>query len=174
MGLAFARILISLFIILEVCSCQMFFGKDESLSQRPTNNRTNKIKLSGYFYVEFSEMVVIYFLNENGTIFQASGFPKSEWKESEESLGSNSKIAANLRYNWGVYRIKEDSIQFERWYPSERPYKTAMSKGIILNDSTFTITEVVSSNGSFSSVNEVYRFRRFTPKPDSTTSFIKL
>ncbi len=157
------------------CSCQMFFGKDDNLTLKREDNKSKKLKLNGYYYIQRNDMVYLYFLFENGSILNAAGFNEDEWDKYEQKLiakSVNEKVIS-LKYNWGVYQIKSDSILYERWYPSERPYRTAIRKGVISNDSTFIITKVVSSKGETSDENEVYHFKEFRHKMDSVTHYIE-
>lgn len=155
-------------------SCQMFFGKDDNLTLKREANKSKKLKLNGYYYIQGNDMTYLYFLYENGTILNAAGFNKNEWAEHERELIDKSKRekVISLKYNWGVYQIRGDSIQFERWHPSERPYRTALRKGVILNDTTFIITKVFSSKGTEAPESDVYHYKRFSTKIDSITTFI--
>jgi hypothetical protein len=75
---------------------------------------------------------------------------------------------------WGVFNIKDNIIKFERWYPGQGAKKAYVREGIILNDTTFHITKSYRSNGSeLKDADEVYHFRKFSPKPDSTNVFVK-
>lgn len=82
----------------------------------------------------------------------------------------------NYEYSkWGLFVIDNQTIKFERYYPSDDITRwTYIREGIILNDTTFLITTSYRSDGSdFSIKNEIYHFRQFSPKPDSTNNFIK-
>ena len=61
------------------------------------------------------------------------------------------------------------------WYsPSGGGTPAYVREGKILNDTTFHITTSYRSNGSERhEKDEVYHFRQFYPKPDSTNNFIK-
>lgn len=78
---------------------------------------------------------------------------------------------------WGVFQIKEDSIWIESWFDLDGPEKAYMQSGIILNDTTFVITEIYKNKRckkkGLEDRNKVYHFREFYPKPDSTNSFVK-
>jgi len=52
------------------------------------------------------------------------------------------------------------------------PHRGNVREGIILNDTTFQITKYTSGS-NVSERNEVYHFREFHPKPDSTNKYIK-
>ena len=49
-----------------------------------------------------------------------------------------------------------------------------LDKGEIQNDSTFLITKSIrSKTGEEKELNEIYHFKQFSPKPDSTNVFVK-
>jgi hypothetical protein len=81
------------------------------------------------------------------------------------------------KYVWGVFKINNDSIIYERWLPTEIRYKSYTYKGVIINDTTFNITErfrlVNGLKDEFELRDETYHFRQFSPKPDSANNFIK-
>ena len=87
-----------------------------------------------------------------------------------------SKKSFQKKHDWGTFQINKDSIVFERWYPAEVS-KSYYRSGKILNDTTFVITESYRlRNGKkkeWREKNEVYHFKAFSPKPDSTNRFIK-
>jgi hypothetical protein len=79
---------------------------------------------------------------------------------------------------WGVFLIENNSIRFEHWYPSSGgPLKAYVRSGTILNDTTFQITKSYrNKNGEKAEVtsrNEVYHFKQFSPKPDSTNKYVQ-
>lgn len=79
-------------------------------------------------------------------------------------------------YWWGAFNIEDDNIAFEKWYPSEAPYKAHISEGKIINDSTFLITKryrlVDGIQTKVKVIDDEYHFRQFKQKPDSTNNFM--
>lgn len=87
-----------------------------------------------------------------------------------ESLMSSFMTTPN---HIGVFRINTESIEFETW-EAGRDIITFSSFGEILNDTTFLIARQVNNDsGKSETLNLTYRFRQFSPKPDSTNTFIK-
>jgi hypothetical protein len=81
------------------------------------------------------------------------------------------------KYNYGRFLIENDNIKFERWYPGSPPLPAYIRSGTILNDTTFVITEIYRmKNGNKTEVetgrNEIYHFKQFSPKPDSTNRYV--
>lgn len=158
------------------CSCQLFFGEDEKLSLERRPLQGNTLRLQGYYYHKYADgaMANAYFLYQDGTALCMGAFPTNQWKAYEGKY-ADVEIAEkvrNMKFNWGVVQIEGDTIKLERWYPSERPYRTATRVGRILNDSTFVFDKVILSNGKEILKNERYHFKPFASKMDSLCRFL--
>ena len=78
------------------------------------------------------------------------------------------------KWNWGVFIITNNQIEYEKWTVPTESVSTRKSIGNIENDTTFHITEqYFSYNKRKYSVDEVWRFKQFDNKPDSTNNYIK-
>lgn len=75
---------------------------------------------------------------------------------------------------WGLFNINTTIIRIEKWYPSSGSgMPVYLHEGEIINDTTFRITRSVrQKTGEEKELNEIYHFKEFFPKPDSTNSFI--
>jgi hypothetical protein len=170
-----AFIMIKLLMFLTVLTMQSCL-KDDVLVLKRKQNNTGKIKFEGYFLYRNNSGLDIYFLYQNGLVLQ---YWSRELKDSlliEDGLTdlTNLNNLRKLKDRWGIYTIEENRINIEKWYPSDKPLETYLKTGNILNDSTFLLNTVSEPDGSKKEViNEVYRFRKFSPKPDSTNMFIK-
>lgn len=73
----------------------------------------------------------------------------------------------------GVFQINTESINFETW-EAGRNITTFSHFGKILNDTTFLLEKRINNitNKTFTE-NLTYRFKQFSPKPNSTNNFIK-
>lgn len=73
----------------------------------------------------------------------------------------------------GVFQINTESINFEIW-EAGRNITTFSHFGKILNDTTFLLEKRINNiiNKTFTE-NLTYRFKQFSPKPNSTNNFIK-
>jgi hypothetical protein len=75
----------------------------------------------------------------------------------------------DARFLWGLFKIHGETIEYETW----TPFDTYIHLGTILNDTTFLIQKVRASNSSeWRLKEELYRFVKYSPKPDSVTRFI--
>lgn len=154
---------------------------DDELSIKRTDYSGNELKISGYYYYDYGNSnpegyMDVYFLFRNGIILEGGTFKKSELVDEEAKYQTSGWSASMRKYKdvWGVFKIQANNIEYERWYSGEPPLKSYVSSGVILNDSTFQITKSRRSNGKeVTSENTIYRFKAFSPKPDSTNTFVK-
>ena len=168
-----------LILIISSCTLNKMFQDDELISLERINNDSNALKLDGYYVMEIgthNPTYIVYFLYRNGIILYGGGATQSEFQELME-LYKNGDFYLSVKNGktwWGVYQIDDNEIKFERWYPSERPYETFLRVGEIVNDSTFRITVASDSDGSNpTDKDELYQFKSFSSKPDSTNVFIQ-
>jgi hypothetical protein len=167
-------------VLITSSNCKMYRNMDDELSFRMMNFSGNQLRIDGYYYnLSNSKIHNISFFFSNGITLNCGG-SKNDFKEVEDYLSTQfliNKVHLKNKIGWGVFSIEGKSIKFERWYPSQRPYKAYVRSGEILNDTTFLITEmyrVVENNKTeVQSINEIYYFKQFFPKPDSSSSFIQ-
>ena len=153
-------------------ACDFITGNDElSLDRRPYLG--NELRMDGYYYdsgpTSEGERYIAYFFYRDGVVrYGGSSVGRDELERKVHLYGDR-------RYDWGVFHIDGDQIEFEKWYPGDGPYSPAyVRSGHILNDTTFTITSSRRSNGEDADQkNEVFHFRAFSPKPDSSNVFIE-
>ena len=167
-------LLISIIMLFTQC-CSLQDDDELSLPLKPYTG--NQLRIDGYYYcIGYDGSIYSAYIFYNNGVLRYGGGVKSTIEEMDDYLRKylDSYPYSTVKYWWGVFVIEGDVIKFERWYPSERPYKAFVREGIILNDTTFHITKSYRSNGTNVSVkDEVYHFRQFSPKPDSTNNFIK-
>lgn len=154
--------------------------KDDELSIPKTNYSGNELRIDGYYYETLnSSYFSLYCFYGNGTLLANGGVFLSIQEMNDYIIKEfiNSKEYKDYKSNWGVFKIEGNNIQFERWYPSDPPLKAFIKEGEIINDTTFIITQVyrmkdnkkIEASPSF----DIYHFKQFSPKPDSTNTFIK-
>jgi hypothetical protein len=167
------RFLATVVISFGLFCCEV---QHDSLTLAREHFHGNQLKLNGYYYDEgmgdsaFWDLFVLY---QNGIILNCGTSPPLALERRLNDTQFINKLKNN-RTCWGVYQVSGDSIRFEKWYHGGgAPKQVFVRKGVILNDTTFLITESSRPNGrNRSRKHEVYRFRKFSPKPDSTNQFI--
>lgn len=142
----------------------------------------NQLRIDGYYYspsIENSDIIdATYFLYRNGIIINGKGFNEIDRIGWEQSWVNGNKLESISRYKYyyGVFIIEGSNIKIESWTNINIP-ETYVVEGNILNDSTFHITSNyrLSKSGKkrgLTELDEIYHFKQFSPKPDSTNSFI--
>lgn len=166
--------------VLFITSCKKMF-KDDNLSLPQTSYNGSQLRIDGFYYEAFENNTyfIVYLFYQNGALLSAGSYPNFSIERVEKSLAAPdfSSIKGKYKFNYGRYLIEGDSIRFERWYPGNPPLPAYVRAGRILNDTTFVINESFRmKNGkkmeTDSDRNEVYHFRQFSPKPDSTNRFV--
>jgi len=136
----------------------------------------DELKTSGYYSYEEGGIYSYIFLFNNGVTLSASA---SNGIDSQEELNThlmsyNFSQLSSLPYYWGIFEVNQGRIYFEQWISADaRSYPILKKEGIILSDSSFTITrKKIEHNNTDQEVEEIYQFKHFRSKPDSISLFI--
>jgi len=164
-------LLISTVMLLTKCAIY-----DDKLSLPLMPYTGEQLRTDGYYYqiwYDGKEFFGSYFLYKNGILIAGEGV-SSSLEEKDESVKRrfiDKQSYQTDKLHWGVFLIDDNMIKFERWHPGP-PSEAYVWEGVILNDTTFHITKSYRGRKSWKE-NEIYHFRQFSPKPDSTNVFIK-
>jgi len=112
-------------------------------------------------------------LYKNGILLDVGGASRS-LEEMDEYIRKNyvrDNWYKKNKYVWGVFFIEDNTIRINQ-LSQDYPHRGFVQEGIILNDTTFKITKF-SSGDKVREKDDVYHFREFSPKPDSTNVYIK-
>jgi hypothetical protein len=125
----------------------------------------NELKLNGYYYHQSQkqDFTSYFFLYRNGIVY-FGGISDNDLNIVDASITKIPPQSREARTNWGVFKINTDDLKIEKWdivSGGKIPTNIRMYK--IENNTT-----IKSTNSS-----ETYTFREFSPKPDSTNSFVK-
>lgn len=170
-----------LIVMAYTCTKDKLF-KDDELSIQKMPFAGNQLRTDGYYYqLKDQTFFTIYCFYRNGIIlYLGGGYSSSQLIELESRIqnGSYYNDAKKYKYFWGIFNIENNNIKFERWYASSGgPLPTYVREGNIVNDTTFNITEIYrikkGKKTEVANENETYHFKAFSPKPDSTNTFIK-
>ena len=170
--------IVLLFVMLLNLKCSWFESQEDQLSFSRTPCKENKLKLDGYYYRSLSfDHIEIYFFYRNGNLLYGTA-TNLGGLENLESFFSNGKYyehAKNDNTFWGIFRITGNTIEYERWVPADGMGSAPIYRytGTILNDTTFQMYSSCRVDGTDENpYNYVFKFKRFSPKPDSVTKFI--
>ncbi|MDR1897735.1 MAG: hypothetical protein LBR10_13185 [Prevotellaceae bacterium] len=166
-----------IFIVIISCfyCCDKLFP-DEKLSLQRIDYKGNELQTNGYYYCYFAQtdVTAIYFLYRNGIIRYIGGYSRyNEDNREQEIIKYYNK---SVKTDWGVFVVDANSIQYETWEarPSGVSACIRRRSGYIENDTTFCITEsYYSGRNETKQVNEIYHFKQFENKPDSTNIYVK-
>ncbi len=169
------KVVLVFLLIAVIYSCQSFLELfDDELSITQETYIGKKLKLNGVYYSKskydnFHDLYRFYFFYTNGVVLSKGASIDAEYYMKKQFF--------NIKEDWSLFQISGDKIEFEVWAHGELS-KCYLKTGDILNDTTFNITKRyrVDKNGKKTEaieINETYYFKKFSPKPDSTNTFIE-
>ena len=164
-------------LIVSVSCCRGMFTDEELTLQRKVYIG-NELKIDGYYYyiVPESNRTVIWFFYRNGVVLHGGTYGSMDFDEIETIMVERYSQLKKLKSSWGVLLIDGDKIQLERWAeaPNGVSLATFRYSGNIINDTTIHITETYySGRNETKQIDEVWHYKQFDNKPDSTNTFIK-
>ena len=167
-------IILGLFIT-EACKL-LGPGPDEFTLQRK-DYTGNELRIDGYYY-DGCRVQLFY---KNGIHLYGGGCHKENELKELETIFSNGTFHDAIyddETSWGVFIIENDTIKFERYNPPSGPgyMHSFIREGPIINDTTFRIVRIYRYEDGVKKVtetNDLYHFKKFSPKPDSINNFIK-
>lgn len=181
--LIYMKFLIVIVIMNLLSNCKDNDWNDDGLSIKREPYTGSLLRIDGYYYEKYAigngdYRYNIYFFYKNGTVLygETPSGDELQQKEAEYISGSFYVKIKEQKYYWGLFKVENNNIKFERWYPGDPPLKAYIREGNIINDSTFIITESYRMQGGKKTEvrarSETFHFKAFSPKPDSTNKFI--
>jgi len=174
--------IILLFAILTFCSSckKMDVCKDKDLTLKRTELTGHVLKTDGFYYgrptTDYQGIVSyeLFIFYQNGIMMLPGNV---EYEKMDEYISMVSKPGTiEAKYDWGLFNIDYKKISIDHWVPAQCGYPAVLRSGEILNDTTFVLRKMVRNDSqgiAETDINEVFNFRQFSPKPDSTNNFIK-
>lgn len=163
--------------------CSTLKPEDESFSFDRTNYTGNEIRVDGYYYEAFESewdgkietMYSIMFLFRNGVTLTGDYPTTTELPVEEDSYknGDYFEKEKDNKLKWGIFNVSDNMISREIWANPNGTYLVYKQKIVILNDTTIQFVSSERLDGSETkALDNTYHFKAFSPKPDSTVSFI--
>jgi hypothetical protein len=165
--------------ILLLASCKVAFN-DLTMVRIPYDG--NELRIDGYYYSnpDSEKRVGIAVFYRNGVCMYIPPMTlksQNTFDSIENDILLNNAFISRLQSLpdcIGVFHINSESINLETWEAYGKNIITLSHFCKILNDTTFLLTKRVNNDTNKSySLNETYRFKPFSQKPDSTNTFIK-
>jgi len=157
------KLLLFLLFFLQNC-------KDEDLSLPRVPFTGNDVRTNGYYYCYWKsnnssvmDYTTVFFLYRNGIILSAGSFESINLNVVENELLGRYNLLVKNKIGWGVFWVAGNVIEYEQW-------TTSVGGGLPIFKNRYNIendTTLINPYG------RVYHFRQFSPKPDSTNTFIK-
>jgi hypothetical protein len=175
------KILFFIQAVLLTQSCEKMTCKDDALTIARVDNNSGKLRLDGYYYGDISgvnaEYPNIYLFYQNGIFSNANSYSLSDAEAGNVTLNFP-ELKYQHKGDWGVYKIDGNNIEIEYWVSrSCGGVGLLYESGKILNDTTFKITywrhSVEGRTKQEKNIEAIFKFKGYTPKPDSTNNFIK-
>ncbi|MDD5571911.1 MAG: hypothetical protein PHD97_12245 [Bacteroidales bacterium] len=169
------KYIITLLLILFVFGCM----KDDKLAFYQSSYTGNQLRIDGFYYQQCDkDYCTIYCFYRNGVLlYLGNYFTPDELTNLKSTIidGSFYNSVKDKKDNWGSFKITNSNIEFQKWESATKKHYTAYDySGDIINDTTFTITRYMRVNKTgMTKVEQTYVFMKFSPKPDSTNSFVK-
>ncbi len=148
--------------LLVIPSCKERY---EELELVRTDYDGKKLKLDGYYYYQEPNFTTLFFLYKNGVIYDPGSKKDTDLNKIDSFIIKIPPLSREARIRWGIFQVNVSEINIETWdIVSGGKIPTNIRKYNILNDTT-----IVSNNDA----KLIYKFRKFSPKPDSINNFIK-
>jgi hypothetical protein len=179
-----SALLLFVFLSALFLSCKKIRIKDDEFHLERKDYTGNELRMDGYFYTNFNNNAEVYgspiFFYRNGVLVNLGSFKMSEQDTWEGTINNDAiDIARDYKESWGIFLVEGNTIRTEQWYRDGGSWflHAYVKEGVILNDTTFKFTSSyrLTNRGRKKEIeveNETYYFKQFSPKPDSTNSYI--
>jgi hypothetical protein len=161
-------------------SCCSTLFPDEKLTMQREDYEGNKLEIDGYYYrqevTETSSRTMVMFLYRNGILLSCGSFSTTDLNIVVEEIPNRYTLLKKNKNGWGVFFIDKNLIQIEQYVESPPGASSSIYRrsGYIENDTTIHFTKsYYSGRNETKQIDEVWHFKQFDNKPDSTNVFIK-
>ena len=157
----------------------LFACKNDEFSMQKEPYTGTHFRIDGYYYLDYGNPAtrIINFFYRDGTMLSVGAVYVSDLDSVENSYrnGEWYRIYSEHILRWGIFTVNGSVIKHEKWYHSSGGgWPAYVSEGVILNDTTYKINSIYRPlTGERLADNAVYHFKQFSPKPDSTNTYIK-
>lgn len=173
-------LILALLATLMSCGDGIKLCGDENFSMSREENNTDKLHLDGYYYTYVQNNVednpIVCLLYQSGIYYNCESIKLIDIPKAFDVL-QHDKIRQKYKARWGIYKIQNNIIEIEQWVPRQcGGVSVVYKRGNIINDTTFNLNYYKTIQGGKvkeeGSLNLTFKFKPYSPKPDSIVSFI--
>jgi hypothetical protein len=169
------NIILASFILFLFTNCDEF--KDDKMTLHKHPYYGSELRMDGYYYIyDNNTYITPWCFYQDGCLLVISG-RRSDLQEADNHIIQmyiRNFHYKQVQHHWGVFHINNNNIVMQYYQGDNYRTIVKVEEGHILNDTTFQMTLRYRVNGEDrESINDVYHFRQFSPKPDSTNKWIK-
>jgi hypothetical protein len=156
----------TLILLLALCSCTVETLPDEELTIKQEAYTGNQLRMDGFYKGLQTGQTLYYdfiFIYSNGITFCIGHKNVNSISDMDKDIDA----AVSIKDHWGLFQIHNDSVYIQRWRARETviQYLLTNYQYKIINDTTLYYKNSYGET--------TYRFVKYSPKPDSTNTFIK-
>lgn len=170
------KIFITIIIISTISSCSLIlngrYGR-ENFNMKREPYIGEGLKTNGIYQTKLEEDYALFFY-KNGVLltpFCLNYTLKEKEKTIDyfKTINKENNPCNDIVYAWGIFIVEGDVLSIESWVSGEfgHKYRTKVSNGRIINDSTIYINDWGIKD------RDTFNFIALPSKPDSTNNFIK-
>ena len=136
----------------------------------------NELRIDGYYYHRNNDSNArtnVCFLFRNGVMFNSGTYWTNDLDEVEQNLTTFHEKGwfDKQLHGWGVFNVNVDRFENEQWCAICGHVLRYV--GRVENDTTIHLLQCIDPLAGVSPMDEIYKFKKFSPKPDSIKFFIK-
>lgn len=169
------RLFILLFMLISI-GCR----KQEKVSIERVDYTGIELRTDGYYYSLEETEIGLMVLFRNGVLFSYGKYGINQYSLSDlenDIIGSEivNESIDNSEFGWGVFSIDNSDVFYEYYSTGApiSPVKTWAFEGVIIDDSTFQLQKFINNyTDEEIQIEEIYYFKQYSPKPDSTNSWV--
>lgn len=172
------------FLSVFLANCGALMEPDEEFTFARMDQVNPPFKLNGYYYTRFPsteqgaqvERESIHFFFRNGIHFYCGSPTLAEVASTEEEIrtGVFYRQSNHNKSLWGIWKMADSKIVDEGWVNPNGTHLVIRDSFRVADESTLVLFSTERIDGSKSRAwNETYRFRSFSPKPESTVAYIR-
>lgn len=174
-------LLVLIALVFEACvKDSICYDVPLNLSRHDTDSV--QLKLNGFYYgnpfqtFEGDTKYNLVVLYTNGIFMSLGAASEGQLESQIELISANiNAISSFSKSTYGVFQIHGTEILLEKWRPGQCGHYVDFYEGHIVSDTVFTVNKLTTRTKNQVISEEIahtYVFHAYSPKPDSSNTFI--